>query len=261
MCKPTYFDIDYVINPWMDLANRVDKLKAEDQWACLVSILENLDVQISYIDPEPGLADMTFSGDAGLVRGRKFVVSNFRHPQRQPESLRYEAWMRKEGYEIFRIPQGIHFEGLGDILYWGDSILFGYGPRSDQRAVDHLKAMFPDLRVLGNLHIQDPAFFHLALAACLIDQETILYYPEAFMEVSRKFIETRYPNAIRVSSQDAKDYFICNNISIDHKLLMDNCSPSIERQLEKAGFQVVKCNMSEFKKSGGSLRCLVLNLD
>lgn len=116
MCKPTYFDIDYVINPWMDLANRVDKMKAEDQWANLVATLENLDVQISYIDPQPGLADMTFSGDAGMVRGQKFVVSNFRHPQRQPESHYYEAWMRNHGYETLRIPQGLHFEGLGDIL-------------------------------------------------------------------------------------------------------------------------------------------------
>jgi N-dimethylarginine dimethylaminohydrolase len=261
MCKPTYFDIDYVINPWMDLATRVDKMKAEDQWANLVATLEDLDVQISYIDPQPGLADMTFSGDAGMVRGQKFVVSNFRHPQRQPESHYYEAWMRNHGYETLRIPQGIHFEGLGDILHWGDSILFGYGPRSDKRAIDHIKALLPDLQVLGELHIKDPDFFHLALAACLIDHESILYYAEAFTDESRRFLNTRFPNAIPVSGLDAKDYFVCNNISINHNLLVDNCSTSVERQLEKAGFQVIKCDMSEFKKSGGSLRCLVLNLD
>lgn len=261
MCRPTYFDIDYVINPWMDLANRVNKARANDQWGQLVATLQAEGVDLEYIDPQPGLADMTFSGDAGMTRGGKFLSSRFRHPQRQPESGHYEAWMRNAGYEVLQMPEGIHFEGLGDILYWDDSVLFGFGPRSDKRAIDHLRAHFPDLQVLGELHIQDPAFFHLALAACLIDQETILYYPEAFTDESRRHLEKCFPRAIRVSEEDAKNYFVCNNIPIDGKVLMDNCTPAVERQLEKAGFQAVKCDMSEFKKSGGSLRCLVLNLD
>ena len=41
MCRPDYYGIDYVINPWMKIAIQPDPEKARVQWDKLVAILED----------------------------------------------------------------------------------------------------------------------------------------------------------------------------------------------------------------------------
>jgi len=41
-------------------------------------------------------------------------------------------------------------------------------------------------------------------------------------------------------------------------VMMDGCSSGLERELAGCGFRVETYSMSEFRKGGGSLRCLVL---
>lgn len=260
MSKPTYFSIDYSINPWMDINNPVDSEKAHEQWYHLCDTLRKLGVRLSFIEPVKGLPDMTFTGDCGMVHGNKFIRSNFRHQERKGEAEIFAKWIENHGYEVFRLPEQIHFEGLGDVVYYGNDIIFGYGPRSDQAAVEEVKRILPELNVRGELYIKDEAFFHVALAVSFIAQDTLLYYPPAFDEQSRDFIKKSFAISIPVSESDAKEFFVCNNIPIGNKLLLDNCSGELEAQLNRIGIEVIKCDMGEFKKSGGSLRCLVLKL-
>ena len=205
MCPPTYFDVEYSINPWMDVENRVDRDLAFRQWHAFVDLLLELGDSVQFIEPVPGLPDMTFAGDAGLVWKRQFVPSNFRHPQRQAESRHYSDWLRRQSFDISPMPPDVLFEGLGDVVFHGQRAFVGYGPRSDERAFSYLQELIPDLEMVGRLEIVDDRYFHLAMA-----------------------------------------------------LAFDMCTPALRAELADAGYDVVTCDMSEFKKGGGSLRCLVL---
>ena len=260
MCRPTYFDIEYSINPWMDTNNRVNKEKAAAQWEYVYQILKDADVEIVELEPVPGLPDMTFIGDAGMVHNGKFIPSNFRHVERQGEVEHYVRCLSGLGLSVHKIPEHIFFEGLGDIIYYGDDVIFGFGPRSSPESIDYVKRVYPELNVRGELQLQDESLYHAGLAIALIDKDTLLYYPEAFTEESRQFITQNFERAIPVSESDAKQYFVCNNIPLGKRLLMDNCSSDLEARLRDWGYEVVKTDMSEFKKSGGSVRCLILNL-
>jgi len=35
MCPPTYFEVTYAVNPWMDPARPVDRCRAVRQWEAL----------------------------------------------------------------------------------------------------------------------------------------------------------------------------------------------------------------------------------
>ncbi|MCL2893931.1 dimethylarginine dimethylaminohydrolase family protein [Brenneria tiliae] len=261
MCKPDFYDIEYVINAWMNPENKVDKKLAQEQWDNVYEKLTERGVKIKTISPVEGLPDMTFAGDCGMIHGNKFLASNFRHPERQGETQYYIDFLKEYGFEIHRVQPDVYFEGLGDVIYWDDSIIFGYGPRSDKEAVKAIRATYPELKVRGELHIQDKTFFHVALAFSFIDEDTIIYYPEAFTAESQRFIEANFEKRIAISAHDAKELFVCNNIPVGKDVLIHDCSSEVERQLNAFGFNVVKCNMSEFFKSGGSLRCLVLKLN
>lgn len=260
MCPPTYFDVVYSINPWMRIENKVDHDLARRQWDNLHDLLVRLGVAIELINPAPGLPDMTFSGDCGVVVGRQFLCSNFRWPERQPEAAHYARWMEQAGYCVRRVPDGVVFEGLGDVIYHDETVIFGYGPRSDATAAAALRKVFPELRVLGEVHITDAAFFHVALAAAFLSEEVLLYYPEAFDARSRAFLASAVATTIPVDGHDATHHFVCNNIVIGDRVLLDGCSPLLASRIRKAGFEPVAIDMSEFKKSGGSLRCLILKL-
>jgi N-dimethylarginine dimethylaminohydrolase len=258
MCPPTYFDVEYSINPWMDVTDKVDHDLAMSQWTDLVELLESLGDTISIVEARPGLPDMTFAGDAGLVWGRRFVPSTFRHVERAGEVAHFERWFRQRGYEIRPLPPDVIFEGLGDVVFHHRRAFVGHGSRSDERAVEHLARLLPGLEVIGRLETVDDHYFHLAMALGFIDEATVVYYEPAFTAESARTIRRVIPRAIRVSDEDANSYFACNNLVLDDKVLLDMCTPELRAALGKAGYDVITCPMSEFKKSGGSLRCLVL---
>jgi len=260
MCEPKFFDIEYSINKWMDVNNKVDKEKAYKQWNQLVSKLKSLGCTIETIEPQPNLPDMTFSGDDGLVYGNKVILSRFRHKERQGEVEHYKKWFKEHNYEVIELPKGVIFEGLGDIIYNDKKIIFGYGPRSDPAAINYVKEIMKDLETVCELEIVDREMFHLALSLSFIDDDTVMYYPESFSERSRELVESKFKNVVRVGKDDALNYFACNNIIIGKNVLLWNCSEKLEKELNNVGYNVIKCDMSEFFKSGGSLRCLVLKL-
>jgi N-dimethylarginine dimethylaminohydrolase len=259
MCPPTYFDIEYSINPWMDVNNRVDSALAHRQWNDFVATLRELGDEVEVIPAAPGLPDMTFSGDVGLVFGKRFIPSNFRVKERVDEVGHYLPWFREHKFQITPMPADIHFEGLGDLVFHRNLAIVGHGCRSDERAIEELKRIIPGLRILGDVHIRDDHYFHVAMALSFIDEQTILYYPPAFSDPSVKLLERIVPHAIAVGDEDANEYFACNNLVLGKNVLIDNCTPKLRSALAERGYQARCCPMSEFKKSGGSLRCLVLS--
>jgi N-dimethylarginine dimethylaminohydrolase len=259
MCPPTYFEIAYSINPWMSLDNQVDSGLAHKQWQDFVTTLQSLGDEIEFIEAAPGLPDMTFSGDPGMVYNNCFIPSNFRARERRGEVEHYVKWFSDRGFTIKRVPSDIYFEGLGDFVFHNDLAVIGHGCRTDERAIGYLREMLPNVKIIADLRILDDHYFHLAMALGFIDNETVLYYPAAFDERSRDKLKSVIKYPIAVGDEDANEYFACNNLVIGNTVLLDNCTEELRRALAGRGYSVQKCDMSEFKKSGGSLRCLVLS--
>ncbi|HBP88688.1 MAG TPA: amidinotransferase, partial [Nitrospiraceae bacterium] len=84
MCPPDYFGIEYEINPWMRVSNQSNGERARTQWKTLTRVLENeVGAKLEFMEPVPGLPDLVFTANAGVVCGSKAVPSQFRHPERQ----------------------------------------------------------------------------------------------------------------------------------------------------------------------------------
>src|SRR5262245_57894583 len=131
LCPPDRYGIEYEINPWMDRACQTNQKLAAGQWQGLRDTLGSLGCGIETIEPQAGLPDMVFTANAGLVAGNQFFRSNFRHRERQGESIHFEQWFAGHGYEIVPLPGKLIFEGEGDALFSGDVLFCGYHFRSD----------------------------------------------------------------------------------------------------------------------------------
>ena len=117
MCPPEFFQVDYVINPWMEgNIDRANGALAAEQWHRLHVILADRGT-IELITPLAGSPDMVFTANAGLVLGDRAVLSRFLHPERQAEEPHFRDWFRHHGFSVHELPKDLPFEGAGDALF------------------------------------------------------------------------------------------------------------------------------------------------
>src|SRR5689334_1291923 len=82
MCAADFYGIEYEINPWMSRSRGSTPERAHQQWRNLYETLCDLGVEVELMTPQPGLPDLVFTANAGLVFGRQFYSSRFRHEVR-----------------------------------------------------------------------------------------------------------------------------------------------------------------------------------
>ena len=64
MCPPSYYDVEYVINPWMKgNLGGVDRDEAVREWDSLYRTLSK-QAEVEIIEPEKGFPDMVFTANA-----------------------------------------------------------------------------------------------------------------------------------------------------------------------------------------------------
>lgn len=51
MCRPTFFNVKYSINPWMNLNDPVNVTKAQDQWNTLKTTIEKAGGEVKVMEP------------------------------------------------------------------------------------------------------------------------------------------------------------------------------------------------------------------
>ncbi|MDP8938214.1 MAG: amidinotransferase [Actinomycetota bacterium] len=258
MCPPEHFGVLYEINPWMHREVTVDLDRARAQWDGLVAALEGAGAQVERLEARPGLPDLVFTANAGMVNGGRFVPSRFRHPQRAPEVPHYVDWFAAHGYSVEELPAGVAHEGAGDALPFGGVFLSGYRYRSDAAAHAALS------RLLGAavrpVELADPRFYHLDLTFCPLDDRRALVAPHCWDSYARRVVEALVPEPI-VLDDDEVVAFCANSVVVGTAVVMPACPPSLGRRLEAAGFDVAVAPVGEFAKAGGACRCLTLALD
>jgi N-dimethylarginine dimethylaminohydrolase len=238
MCPPEYFNVAYIINPWMHgNLKRIDNAVAKQQWRALYDAITDR-ATVRLVHSQPGSPDMVFTANAGLVKGRKFVVSRFRYPERQYEEPYFADWFMDRGYDVSLMPRDVPFEGARKVL---------------EERLDVEIAL---------LKLVDSRFYHLDTCFCPLESGYLLYYPPAFDEPSRREIERRIPAARRmaIGEEDALA-FACNAVGIGRTVVVNRATPDFVRALGSKGFEVVQSPLTEFMKAGGSAKCLTLRLD
>lgn len=261
VCPPDYFGIEYEINPWMRLSNKVIPERAQAQWHRLMHVLEHeVGATLERMQPVPGLPDMTFTANAGVVSDNLAVPSRFRYLERQREERYFEAWFREHGYRVILLEEGLYFEGAGDLLGFRDIWFGGYRQRSDIRAFPRLSEIFG--REIIPLELVNPYFYHLDTCFCPLSGGELLYYPPAFDPYAQVVIADRIEKDRRLVVPETEAFrFACNAVCIGtHVVLPDGCVETMAL-LKERGYRPHSLVLDEFMKSGGSAKCLTLALD
>ena len=275
MCYPEFYGIKFGINDWqkksLERARGKDPVNnefARNQWCDLYDVLKTRRFDIAEGTPDIDLLDMVFTSEAGLVFGERrdeVILGRFRYQkERGGEEAHFRRFFEQHKYIVHELPEGCVFEGNGDALWFGNTLVCGYGFRSN---VKGLRAVS---RLVGCdcvfLRLVDSRFYHLNMCFCPLG-DYFLFYPGAFDEESRWQLEP-LGDAVPISRSDALR-FIANGIRVEDPLnpwwqeLITNSPPTMGlwRELARRSTTVTIVNLSEFRRSGGGARCLICLLN
>ncbi len=258
MCPPDYYGIEYEINPWMSRLRGAARDKARGQWQALHDALVGLGVTVERMLPQPGLPDLVFTANAGLVHGTRFFSSRFRHEVRARETPYFDSWFATHGFTVEHLPEGMYFEGAGDALFCGETLFAGYRIRSDVRGHQYLASLL-NIQVLP-LELIDPHYYHLDTCFCPLAPGEAIYYPDAFDAYGRKVLERHVPKLLAVNETEAAR-FGCNAVVVGKTVVTNTGCEKLTSDLRDRGYKPVSVELDEFLKAGGSAKCLTLRLD
>ncbi|KAA2264945.1 amidinotransferase [Solihabitans fulvus] len=260
MCPPTYFTVEYSINPWMDPSKPVSTELAVAQWTELKETYERLGHKVELIDAQPGLPDMVFAANSGTVIDGRVLGSRFRAPQRAAEADHFRRWFLEHSYRAVVMPTRTN-EAEGDFTWTGQLLLAGTGFRTDPAA--HAEAQ----EVLGvpvvSLQLVDPRFYHLDVALFVLDDQAerpqVCYYPEAFSAGSQRVLRRLFPDAVLATATDAECLGL-NAVSDGRNVVLPVEATALADRLAERGFEPVFVDISELRKSGGGPKCCTMEL-
>ncbi len=258
MCPPDYFGIEYEINPWMSRSRQCDHDVAVEQWEGLHRLLVEAGARVSCLAPVAGLPDLVFTANAAMIYRDTAILSRFRHPQRQGEEPHYEAWFTRHGFRTVRLQSHGAFEGAGDALFCGETLLSGYRIRSSIATHQEIGSLAA-CRVIP-LELVDARFYHLDTCFCPLAPGMAIYYPPAFDVYGQKVLKAEIGDLIPVEEDEAVRY-ACNAVVLGNRVIANRGGPTLRRHLEARGFTLHETPLDEFVKAGGAAKCLTLRLD
>ena len=257
MCPPTYFDVRYAINPWMDPGIPVDRPLAMAQWSALVEAYGAAGHQVDLLDPVPGLPDMVYTANGAFALDGIVLPARFAYAERAPEAAAHADWHRRNGtgyaQPTIAEPAATN-EAEGDFAVLADRLLAGYGFRTSRAAHGELAALTG--REVISLELIDPRLYHLDVALTVLDDERdhIAYYPDAFSPDSQRLLADCFPDAILATAADAYAFGL-NCVSDGRNVFVPAGAAYLRTQIAAAGYRPVSIDLSELVKGGGSVKC------
>jgi len=261
MCPPTYFDVTYAINPWMDTSEPVDRERALQQWSTLRQTYLDLGHAVELLEPVPGLPDMVFAANGALTIDDVALIAQYAYPQRADEAPVHAAHHERAGREVVRAKAS--FEAEGDLAVAGDVLLAGTGFRTDREAHRQVQEVFK--RPVISLELVDPAFYHLDTCLFVLDdgrdphgpargRAQVAYYPDAFAPGSRGALERLFPHAVLADRQDALAFGL-NSVSDGRHVVVAEGATGLIAALRDRGYEVLPVAVDELMKAGGGPKC------
>jgi ornithine--oxo-acid transaminase len=266
MCPPEWYDVGYVINPWMaGNIHRPTRDQAFAEWRGLYAALKNI-ADVKLLHPREGAPDMTFVAHAAVVNFGVAALASFAHAERQPEEAHLRTWLEDASFPIWETPRETAFEGEGDALFSPDGrcLWAAHGARTCRYSHRHVADAWH--AAVTSLHLVDPRFYHLDTCFAPLSGGEAVYFPGAFDAPSLDTIAGAYAPECRIEVSEAEAArFGCNLLNIGRNVVMHRTGDraqenSVAKRLRARGYDVMEVPLGEFLRGGGSAKSLALRL-
>ena len=279
LIEPTTFEVlpmQDKQNPYIDIKHAFDRTKVAAQHKALTDAIKKGTGIVYRLPPtKVHLPDIVFVANGGLSLPRLpkplVLLPRMKWSQRQAELPYLRDMYRKLRIDTIPFPTKEPFEGAAELKWFdgGRKAVGAYGFRSTRQSFHDLEALFRNLYeeppTVLVLPLQSANYYHLDVAMLehgsrgVVDK--CIIHRGAFSPASIKRLK-EFLGADNVTVIDTPDSF-CLNAFVDgaHLITHKITDSKVKAVLEKTtGRRVIEVDTSEFEKSGGSVRCMTLDL-
>ena len=254
LCEPLHLRIDPPINSF-HLAARDDPPDIEaavGQHRGLVAALEALDVRPLLVPPLPRAPYQVFMRDVLIGGLDEPVLASMREPVRRQELAELVTTL-----DSARIPfthsEGGHLEG-GDVVVNGRDVYVGLSDRTEGGAVEWLRGRFPRHRF--TVLAMKPGFLHLDMVFNVFSSDSCVFCPEALDSEAAALLRRRFGRCLEIDREEQRR-MSTNFLPVGDfgAVVPRSAIDAVPSAAEAAGRRVIRVDLSEIQKGGGSVRC------
>jgi N-dimethylarginine dimethylaminohydrolase len=260
-------------NPYIDVHHKINRQSVIKHHRALEHTLQNT-IVYTIDKPLHILPDIVFIANGGLslprLHKKTILLPNMKYKQRQ-EELPYLIEIYKNlRLNIIPYPGKEPFEGQAELKWFhgGTKAVCGYGHRSTKKTFQELDQFFK--KVYGEHHLVAPEllilpiasydYYHLDGAILDFDDSKCIVHKRAFSEASIARLK-KFLGSENVFVIDVKDTFCLNAIVDGSKLITHKLTADVKQKLEQITQRSIKMiDTHEFEQSGGSVRCMALDI-
>ena len=271
------FDYQDNENAYTHKDAKIDKKKAVEQHLALEKSFKDM-IVYTIRDPKEDLPDIVFVANSALLIPKipnLAILPYMKYKHRREELPYIKKILEDLGVDTIQFPgnPSTPFEGQAEIKWFqgGSKAICGYGFRATKEAFGILKKLLDKLCKKHGLDpiellvlpLASPLYYHLDVAMLEFDNKNkateCIIHRKAFSEESIEKIRKFLGNVHIIDTKDT----LCLNAVVDgpnliiHKLTDRAMKPVLEGI---TGRRVKEVDVGEFEKSGGSVRCMVLDL-
>lgn len=278
LIKPNTFNIykyQHNQNPYIDIQHNIKLNKVMLQHNNLEKALSS---KITYKIEKPlhNLPDLVFVANGGLCIpniSNTIILPFMKYKQRKEELTYLEGIYKGINLNMVQFPgsNSAPFEGQAELKWFqnGTKAICGYGHRSTQETFDIIKDLFSELFKKNKLippkllvlPLESPDYYHLDVAMLEFDDTKCIVHKKAFsnssIKMMKQFLGDKNVNVIDTSDTMCLNAIVDGNILVTHKITDSNIKLHLEKITNK---KIIEVDTSEFEKSGGSVRCMTLDV-
>lgn len=276
--QPSTFEITSMQdkqNPYIDINHSVDSTEVAAEHAKLVKQFTTR-VYVFTISSEVSLPDLVFVANGGLSLPRLpeplILLPYMKYSQRKRELPYLKKMFTTLGVKHMAFPgsSSAPFEGQAEIKWFqgGRLAVAGYGHRSTKKTFELLdkllqriytKAGITPPKILA-LPLESDNYYHLDVAMLEFDNQCIVH-KRAFSEKSIGLLKD-FLGDQKVHVLDTTDSFCLNSVVDGKNLITHKITDAKAKQAIASitGLKIKEVNTREFEKSGGSVRCMTLDI-
>jgi len=213
-----------------------------------IETLKKCNVGVTVLEADESFPDSCFVEDPAIVTEKVAIVTNPGAESRNGEKVDIKKVLEKFYENIEEIQEPGTVEG-GDILRVGDHFYIGISCRTNQAGAESLRDILAKYGYTSTL-VPLAKFFHLKTGIAYLGDKDLL--------VAGEFIDhPDFKDFNRIVVSDEEEY-AANCVAINDYVLLPKGFPQTKEKVEKAGYQVLEVDLSEFQKQDGGLSCLSL---
>jgi len=225
-----------------------DYPKALDQHAAYVEALKICGLKVLELDADPDFPDSTFVEDVALCSSDFVVSTNPGAPSRNGEKYKMEPILRSffNQLEFIEAPGTLD---AGDVMKTGTHFYIGISARTNFSGADQL------IRILEKYGLSGET---VGLSDMLHLKSGVSYLEHNRMLVSGEFISHPTFQTFQRIVVNPEESYAANSLWINDKVLVPEGFLNTREAIERAGYETLALDVSEFRKLDGGLSCLSL---